>query len=299
MGRIKKKEIKTRKYPLHRKTDFKKQFKIFQPYQLFALLLHICFFSIYISQFPSTIPNMSQAQTSKNIQLLSIEGNIGNGKSTLLRKLSEDAEMSTLFYPLYEPLQEWLNMKDEHGRNLLQIYYDEKERWSYTMQTFAFLTKMRSIKRVMENSKTNFDMNVNTPSIILAERSIMTDYHIFAKSCYQSQKMNTLEWNIYRDWFNWAYEEYIRSYSNNIQPKFIYLRLDPETSFQRIHKRSRNEEKSIPMEYLQHLHELHEEWLLAPELRDNVCIIDASVDFENDEAQFQRVRDTIRTFLNI
>jgi deoxyadenosine/deoxycytidine kinase len=228
---------------------------------------------------------------SKNIQILSIEGNIGNGKSTLLRKLSEDIEISALFKPLYEPLEEWLNMKDENNRNLLQMYYEEKERWSYTMQTFAFLTKMRSIKRMMQQPE--------IPPIILAERSIMTDYHIFAKSCYQSQKMNTLEWNIYRDWFHWAYDEYIRSYSHNIQPKFIYLRLDPETSFDRIHKRSREEEKSIPLEYLQHLHELHEEWLMDPEMRDNVCIIDATADFENDEREFIKIRDTIRRFLSI
>ncbi|CAF3913910.1 unnamed protein product [Rotaria magnacalcarata] len=42
----------------------------------------------------------------------------------------------------------------------------------------------------------------------------------------------------------------------------FYLRATPETCLQRIHARNRSEEESISLDYLQKLHECHEEWLI-------------------------------------
>ncbi len=228
------------------------------------------------------------------MEYISFEGNIGNGKSTLLKKLSEDPEFSHLFIPLYEPVDEWIEMKDEEGKNLLQKYYEDKNRWSYTMQTFAFLTKMKNIKNAMQNIFEN-----DLPKRIIAERSLLTDFHIFAKSCRDSSHMNILEWNIYQSWFNYSYREYTRKYLMNTRPKFIYLRLDPHMSLERIHKRNRKEEQGIPFEYLDNLHTLHEEWLMSPEMAEDVCVIDATVDFEMNEEEYERIKNTIQNFLNI
>lgn len=41
----------------------------------------------------------------------------------------------------------------------------------------------------------------------------------------------------------------------------VYLRTDPEVAFQRIKTRNRFEEKDVTLEYIQHLHELHDKWL--------------------------------------
>ncbi|CAF0776453.1 unnamed protein product [Rotaria sordida] len=59
----------------------------------------------------------------------------------------------------------------------------------------------------------------------------------------------------------------------------IYLRATPETCLQRIQARHRSEEESISLDYLQTLHERHEEWLIhrnSTNLSIPILIVDAN-----------------------
>ncbi len=57
----------------------------------------------------------------------------------------------------------------------------------------------------------------------------------------------------------------------------IYLRTTPEKALERINVRARSEENTIPLEYIQQLHGLHEEWLISGKypLPAPVLVIDA------------------------
>ena len=44
---------------------------------------------------------------------------------------------------------------------------------------------------------------------------------------------------------------------------FIYLQADPEICYKRLLKRNRSEEAGVPLQYLQLLHNKHEDWLIA------------------------------------
>jgi len=68
--------------------------------------------------------------------ILIIEGNIGAGKSTLLRLLSEHFAID----PVCEPLERWQNVGN--GDNLLDRFYKDINRWAYTFQTYAFVTRV-------------------------------------------------------------------------------------------------------------------------------------------------------------
>ena len=74
-----------------------------------------------------------------------IEGNIGSGKSTLCRLLNEimdDVEV------IYEPVDKWRSMKDDTtGENILEVFYKNQDRWSYTLQTYTFLTRIHEIMK--------------------------------------------------------------------------------------------------------------------------------------------------------
>ena len=68
-----------------------------------------------------------------------IEGNIGSGKSTLCRLLNEILEDVEV---IYEPVEKWRSMKDnDSGINILEAFYKDQSRWSYSLQTYTFLKK--------------------------------------------------------------------------------------------------------------------------------------------------------------
>merc|ERR1711898_84840 len=96
--------------------------------------------------------------------LISIEGNIGSGKSTILKLLKQKSDKSIIF--IDEPVSEWQTIKDSSGKNILELFYANKQRYSFTFQILAYITRLRKILDVIKN---------NQDKIIIMERSIYTD----------------------------------------------------------------------------------------------------------------------------
>jgi deoxyadenosine/deoxycytidine kinase len=194
---------------------------------------------------------------------ISIEANIGVGKTTFLSLI--DKFYHDEFNTISEPLEDWLNKFADVDNNILGLLYNDSKRWGYTFQHNAFLTRIQKIEN-------NFDSN----KINLSERSVLSDYNVFAKMLKADGKLNEIEWKIYINWMNLLLKKI------SIKPKLIvYLRLDPEIAYQRIKKRNRHEEESIPLEYIKQVHEFHEKWILE-QTEIPVIVLDASKDFEND-----------------
>lgn len=186
-----------------------------------------------------------------------IEGNIGTGKTTFLKWLEKTPEFKESI--VYEPVDEWLTLKDESGSNILDKFYQDQYRWSFTFQINSFISRLH--KEAQNKSSTK-----------LVERSVFTDRICFAKTCYESHKMTSMEYDIYTRWHDWLCGKF------KVNPSgYIYLRTDPKISYQRIKNRNRDEESSIPIEYLEKLHTIHDEWLLS--IKDiPVLVIDVSED---------------------
>lgn len=202
-----------------------------------------------------------------------IEGNIGAGKTVFLKMLRDYLNVQVV----YEPVEKWQHVLN--GQNLLDKFYADTNRWAYTFQTYAFVT------RVMAQEAHALH---NPHKIQVLERSVFSDRYCFAKNLYEQGKMNALEWKLYCEWFAWLVEGYVRKPDG-----FIYLQTSPETCFQRISKRNRSEESAIPLEYLKQLHDKHESWLImkdgvADYLKETpVLIIPCDQEFET-HVQTQR-----------
>ena len=199
-----------------------------------------------------------------------LEGNVGTGKSTFLQKLKELG-----INVIFEPVDEWTSIKNLNGKNLLEEFYNDQKRYAYTFQSIAFRTRVKNI----QNSDTN--------SVV--ERSIFTDRNVFAKTCYENGMMNEIEWNDYTSWFDWLVETF------DIKPTgYIYPRASPKISYDRIQKRNRSGEETIPFDYLKELHNKHEKWLMG---ESNVLILDVNDDFENDNGKLNDMIEKVMNFI--
>jgi deoxyadenosine/deoxycytidine kinase len=194
--------------------------------------------------------------------IISIEACIGAGKSTLLDllKLEYKNNENVVFIP--EPLDKWLDTKDENGKDILTTFYEDKKRWGYSFQMNAFITRCKSL--IDEKYKNK---------LLILERSIFTDKYVFAQHLHQTGDINSLEMNLYNEWFDWL--------ANNfpVKPmKYIYLKCDTKTAFERINKRAREAEMGhIPIDYLTAINDNHDKWLSTIQ---NVHTIDVNNDFQ-------------------
>lgn len=187
--------------------------------------------------------------------IIALEGNIGAGKTTLLRYVREHYPKIVL---IDEPVDTWETMKTADGRNILQHFYGDMERWAYTFQNTALLTRIENIQRAIES---------NPPgSVFLMERSYLTDRHVFAKILHEDGKMNDMEMDIYMRWYNHFTSKYPIK-------QILWLNTDVDTCVERIHKRNRPGEENISRNYLERLDKAHRLWLEDPSYADNVIKI--------------------------
>ena len=205
-----------------------------------------------------------------------VEGNVGTGKSTFLKKLNEILDVPIIL----EPVDEWMAMRNfASGKNLLEEFYDNQARWAYTFQSVAFRTRLKNLMRIAPGDR----------STCIIERSVFTDRNVFAKTCHENAKMDDIEWGDYLSWFDWLID------SLEIRPSgYIYLRADPEVSHDRVKVRKRGGEDAIPLEYLKSLHQKHDEWLLN---EPNVLVIDVNEDFEYDSERLSDMIKQVRKFI--
>jgi len=207
--------------------------------------------------------------------IISVEGNIGVGKSTFIEKILinnfDDSEKVS------EPVELWKTITDENEKNILELFYNDKKRWAYSFQNIACITRMMKIEETIKTSNKKY---------IFLDRSLGTDYNVFEKMLYDNGEISEIEHKMYNLWCSF-YKNYVRDNNKII---YIYLKCDSNICLERINKRNRIEEKSINIEYLDKLNEYHDKWLLNSEEFNNTIVLDCNDDFENNlEKQIEMI----------
>lgn len=174
-------------------------------------------------------------------EIITIEGNIGSGKTTLINKLQESLKGDYIF--LEEPLDEWLEIKDENDNTILSKFYSDKSKYSFPFQMMAYISRLNKLKEKLNQNKS-----------IFTERSLSTDKFVFAKMLYDNKLMDSCEYQIYNKWFDSFNKE-------TAITKMIYVKTDPIICNERVNKRSRKGENNISQEYLNTCHLYHEEMI--------------------------------------
>ena len=197
--------------------------------------------------------------------IFSIEGNIGSGKSTLIKKLKnylkqQYQQFNVIYLP--EPVKIWEGIKDSNGNTILKKFYQNQEKYAFSFQMMAYISRLMEIKREIEK---------NANSIIICERSVWTDKNVFAKMLYDDGKIEEVNYTIYNMWF----EEFVKELQLNA---IFYVKTKPVKCAERVNIRNRDGEV-IPLAYLEKCNEYHEEWLSKS--NKTIITFDGNLEFIN------------------
>jgi len=207
-----------------------------------------------------------------NCIIVSIEGNIGSGKSTLMENLKKTYKNISQVIFLKEPVDEWENIKDSNGVTILQKFYADQEKYSFAFQMMAYISRLKVLRDALKTLDTTSDKKY----IIITERSLNTDRYVFAKMLYESGKMEHVFYQIYLNWFDTFSQEFPVH-------KIVYVKVEPSVCHTRISKRAREGEDCIPLEYLDACHKYHEDMLQNTEK----MVLDGNVDIHEKTTQME------------
>ena len=178
--------------------------------------------------------------------MISIEGNIGSGKSTILSKLSEHG---------YQVLPE--NVKQWNNEDWLSDFYESPKENGFSFQMKVLFSHL------------NKEKNPNCQ--VFTERSAYTSHNCFGRLLYEDEVISRRNYYLMND--------YYESFSK-LPKKIIYLRTNPLVCLARIKTRGRETETNISIDYLNKLHTKHEKYLIETPPDCNIITINGNMSEE-------------------
>ena len=117
---------------------------------------------------------------------------------------------------------------------------------------------MRAITKAIKEWQAECKLNPEKAkhNIFITERSVETDYNVFAKMLHDDGSLDKIEWDLYRQWYR-----YLIQSSGVDVAGIIYVNCSPEKCLERINVRAREGESVIPINYLSNLHNYHKNWI--------------------------------------
>lgn len=180
---------------------------------------------------------------------VAIAGNIGAGKTTLTKLLAKHYR--------WEP-----QLEDVVDNPYLDDFYNQMERWSFNLQVYFLNSRFRQVLQIHKSGKE-----------IIQDRTIYEDAHIFAPNLHAMGLMTNRDYENYRSLFD-LMESLVKG-----PDLLIYLRSSIPNLVNQIHKRGRDYENSISIDYLSRLNERYEAWVHGYD-KGSLLIIDVDdIDF--------------------
>ncbi len=199
----------------------------------------------------SSIPQWKEPLT------ICLEGNIGAGKSTLMRQLNE-LPLVTLFE---ENLEKWTSVPECDGpSNLLQLFYKKPKRHAAIFQTYGMVTQ-----------HANHLATVTTP-IKVIERSIYSSFGVFTELLHKQEKLLPVERPVLQHLYS-----SLKTNTDCTMHCVVYIEVPTSLAAHRISWRGREEERqegAIDTNYLRQVDEQYEEFFRAlpvPIIRVDGC----------------------------
>ena len=193
---------------------------------------------------------------------IGIAGNIGSGKTTLTRMLSEHYGWT----PKYEAVT---------YNPYLEDYYKDIKRWSFNLEVYFLQQRFRDVLEI-----------ASSDDVIIQDRTIFEGVYIFVANNKSMGNLSDRDYETYMDLFK------LMMSLVKAPDLLIYLRCSVPHLVSQIQKRGREYEKSIELDYLEGLNNRYEQWI--SEYPGRVLVIDADgLDFQNRPEDFALITDKI------
>jgi len=196
-----------------------------------------------------------------------LAGNIGSGKTTLVRMMCERLGWK----PYFEPVTE---------NPYLEDFYRDMSRWAFHSQVFFLTHRVRSHHALMDD-----------PWSVVQDRSLYEDAEVFARNLYIHGRMSERDWGTYRELY--------RTVITLLPPPnlVVYLRASVPTLKRRIAQRGRGFEANISEEYLGELNALYEEWIGSFDLAPVLVLASDHLEFVGKPKDFQGIVSQVEDHL--
>ncbi len=206
-----------------------------------------------------TIDAYNQLSSGADKMFVVVAGNIGSGKTTLTRKLSERLGWK----PHFESVQDNPYLAD---------FYDNMSRWSFPLQVY-FLNHRFNTHKLIESGQGS----------AIQDRSIYEDANIFARALFEQGDLDQRDYETYRT----LYESMIQYLS--APTLMIFLKRSVPKLTERIKLRGRDYEQAIPVDYLTKLNGYYNEWFDSYDLGKSLIVETDDLDFLENEEHFDHL----------
>lgn len=187
--------------------------------------------------------------------LLSIEGNIASGKSTLLSLIKQHCQQrqqQIRFCFIPEPLEEL----QENG--WIRKLYEDKKKYAFPFQLIMLLKRWTRLLQEFLNVHRN-----PVKTVIITERSMYSDSRIFTAVLHSMGYIDDCDMHLIQE----AYDSYMRTLRILAFKEigFIYIDTNKEECYRRYKERERSDEL-LDITYLAALENVHKSMLDARNL---------------------------------
>lgn len=195
---------------------------------------------------------------------LVVAGNIGVGKSTLVKIMHERLGWE----PFYEAVIENPYLAD---------FYADMPRWAFHSQMFFLTRRLHAHHQLLLR-----------PGIVVQDRSVYEDAEIFARNLFLRGQMSERDYATYSDMYD------VLKLFLPAPHLIVYLRASVETLLKRIELRGRDYEKGIEPEYLEQLNQLYAEWTVNFKLAPVLTVPADRLDFVQDNRDLELILGKIQ-----
>ena len=197
-------------------------------------------------------------------KFVAVAGNIGVGKTTLVKKLCDNLDWT----PFFEP---------EKENPYLPDFYKDMQTWAFHSQVFFLTRRLRAHKNLCAH-----------PGSVIQDRSVYEDAEIFAHNLYRQKQIGERDYQTYQELYQ-ALVEFLPP-----PDLVLYIKASVPTLQQRIRQRGRDYEGQIDPNYLTQLNQLYDQWINDFSLCPVLTIPGDDLDFVANNGHLHLIVDKVQ-----